>query len=102
MHVLQREAAGVGGAQAPLAVNIVGGEAGAVGLDQEATDLAAFVLIFSEDNGHVGDGSGGDPELFAVEDVLVADLAGGGGHGSGIGACARLRKAEAAELFATG
>jgi hypothetical protein len=57
MHVLQREAAGVGGAQAPLAVNIVRGEAGAIGFDQETTDLAPFVLILGKDHGHVGDGS---------------------------------------------
>ncbi len=47
VHVLKREAAGEGGAEAPLAVHFGGGEAGAVGLNQEAADPvapAAFVL----------------------------------------------------------
>jgi hypothetical protein len=59
VHVLQREAAGVGGAQAPLAVDIVGGEAGAIGLDEEAADILVLPpssSIFGPDNGHVGDG----------------------------------------------
>jgi len=41
-------------------VNIVGGKAGAVGLDQESANLTALILDFGKDNGHVGDGSGGD------------------------------------------
>ena len=72
VDVLQREAAGDGGAQAPLAVDFVGGEAGAIGLDEEAADAIVFVFDLGPDDGDVGDGAGGDPHLFAVEDVLVA------------------------------
>ena len=57
---------------------------------------------FGPDDGHVGDGAGGDPHLFAVEDVLIAGLAGGGGHPAGIGSEAGLGEAEAAEFFAGG
>ena len=56
MHVLKREAAGGGGAQAPLAVDFRGGEAGAVGLDQKASNrFVAFALAidFGPDDGYV-------------------------------------------------
>ncbi len=36
MDILQGEAAGDGGAKAPLAVHLVGGKAGALGFDEEA------------------------------------------------------------------
>ena len=87
------------GAQAPLAVDIVGGKAGAIGLDKKSANPAAFILNLGKDNGHIGDGSRGDPHFFAVENVLVAYLAGRGGHGAGIGAGARLGEPEAAEFF---
>ncbi len=102
MHVLQGEAAGDGGAQGPLAVDFVGAEAGAVGLDKEAADLIVFVLDLGPDDGDVCDVAGRDPHLFAIEDVLVAGFAGGGGHAAGIGPEAGLGEAEAAELFAFG
>ena len=38
VDVLQREARRDRGAQRPFAVDVVGGEAGAVGLDEEAAD----------------------------------------------------------------
>jgi len=84
MHVLQGQAAGYGGAQAPLAVDIEGAEAGAAGFDEEAAHAIRFVLDLGPDDGHVGDGAGGDPHFFAIEDVLISGLAGGGGHPSWI------------------
>jgi hypothetical protein len=82
-------------------VDIVGAEAGAVGFDQEAADFV-FFFDLGPDDGDVGDGAGGDPHLFAVEDVFVAVFAGAGGHAAGVGAEAGLGEAEAAELFAGG
>ena len=102
VHILEREAAGDGGAQAPLAVHFVGAEAGAVGFDKEAADAIVFVFNLGPDDGDVGDVAGGDPHLFAVENVLVAGLARGGGHAAGIRAEAGLGEAEAAELLAAG
>ena len=83
-------------------MDVFGGEAGTVGFDEEAADFAVFVFDFCPDDGHVGDGAGGDPHLFAVEDVLVGGFARGGGHAAGVGAEAGLGEAEAAELFAFG
>ena len=101
MDILQREAAGDGGAQAPFAVDFVGAEAGAVGFDKEAADDLDVVFIFDlgPDDGDVGDVAGGDPHFFAIENVLFAGFAGGGGHAAGIRAEAGLGQAEAAELF---
>ncbi len=78
------KAAGDGGAQAPLAVNLVGAEAGAVCLDQESADAIVFVFDLGPDDGDVGEIAGGDPHLFAVENVFIAGLARGGGHAAGI------------------
>ena len=102
VHVLQREAAGDGSAQRPLAVNFEGAEAGAVGFHQESADALVFVFHLGPDDGDVGDVAGGDPHLFAVEDVFVAGLAGGGGHAAGVRSEAGLGESEAAELFAAG
>ena len=77
-------------------------EAGAVGLDQEAPHAVVFIFDLGPDHGDVGDVAGGDPHLFAVENVLVAGFAGGGGHAAGIGAEAGLGQAEAAQLLAAG
>ena len=75
-------------------------ETGAVGFDQEAADLVVFVLDLGPDDGDVGDGAGGDPHFFAVEDVFVAVFAGAGAHAAGVGAEVGFGEAEAAELFA--
>ena len=100
MHVLQRQARGHRGAQRPLAVNVVGLEAGTVGFDEESADPVVFVFDLGPDDGDVGDGAGGDPHLLAVEDVFVADFLGAGAHAAGIGAEVGFGQAEAAELFA--
>ena len=73
-----------------------GAEAGAVGLDQEAANFVVFVFDFGPDDGYVGDGAGGDPHFFAVEDVFVADFFGAGAHAAGVGAEIGLGEAEAA------
>ena len=64
--------------------------------------MSFFVLYLGPDDGDVGDGAGGDPHLFAVEHVLVADFAGAGAHAAGVGAEVGLGEAEAAELLAGG
>jgi hypothetical protein len=100
VHVYEREAAGDGGAEGPFAVDIFGGEAGAICFDEEAADAIVLVFNFGPDDSDVGDGAGGDPHLFAVENVAVAGFAGGSGHAAGVGAEAGFGEAEAAELFA--
>ena len=100
-HVLQREAGGDGGAERPLAVDVLGGEAGAVGFDEEAADaflcwVGGGVFYLGPDDGYVGDAAGGDPHLFAVEDVVVAVFAGAGAHAAGVGAEVGFGEAEAA------
>ena len=82
-------------------MDVLGGEAGAVGFDEEAADtfFAGFgvgVFDFGPDDGYVGDGAGGDPHLFAVEDVVVAVFAGAGAHAAGVGAEVGFGEAEAA------
>src|SRR6185312_3208084 len=67
VYVLQRESGGDGGAERPLAVNVLGFEAGAVGFYQEAADFAVVLVAFGPDYGNIGDGAGGDPHLLAVE-----------------------------------
>ena len=84
MDILEGEAAGYGGAKAPLAVDLIGGKAGAIGFDEEAADTIVFIFDFGPDHGDVGDVAGGNPHLFAVEDVFVAYLAGGCGHAAGV------------------
>src|ERR1019366_939022 len=91
-----------GGAQAPFAVYFVGFEAGAIGLDEGATDEIVLVFNLRPDHGDVGNVARGDPHLFAVEDVFVADFAGGGCHAAGVGAEAGFGQSEAAEFFAFG
>jgi hypothetical protein len=70
-------------------VDVFGGKAGAVGLNQEAADgLVSGGIVFGRnlgpDDGDVSDGAGGDPHFFAVEDVLITGFAGSGCHASGI------------------
>ena len=83
-------------------MHFVGAEAGAVGFDQESADTVVFVFDLGPDHGDVGDVAGGDPHLFAVEDVFVAGLAGGGGHASGVRSEAGFGEPEAAQFFAAG
>ncbi len=59
-------------------------EAGAVGLDQEAAYFVVLIFNFCPDHSDVGDGAGGDPHLFAVENVFIARLFGTGFHSAGI------------------
>ena len=99
----KRQAAGDGGAQAPLAVDFVGGKPGrSVSTRKPRTIVFVFIFDFGPDDGHIGDVAGGDPHFFAVEDVLIAGFAGGGGHAAGVGAEAGLGQPEAAQLFAAG
>jgi len=53
-------------------------------LSTENRAPVVLLLDLGPDDGHIGDVAGGDPHLFAVEDVLIAQLAGGGGHAAGV------------------
>src|SRR5438874_2570800 len=86
-----------------VCVDVVRGEAGQVGFDEEAENRRLNrrrLVEFGPDDGGVGDGAGSDPHLLAVEDVAAVDLAGTGAHAAGVGAEAGLGETEAAELLA--
>ena len=88
-------------------MDVAGGEAGTVGLDEEASDAPLLlrdggIFDLGPDDGDIGDAAGGDPHLFAVQDVVVTIFAGASAHTAGIGAKVWLGEAEAAELFAGG
>ncbi len=100
MNVLQRQARRNRSAQRPLAVNVISLEAGTIGFDQEAANLVVFIFDLSPDHGDVGDGSGSDPHLFAVQDVLFANLRRPRPHAARIRSEVRFSQSEAAKLFA--
>ena len=101
-HILHGEAGGDGGAQRPFAVDIVGAEAGQFGVDEKSADATVFVIDLGPDDGHVGEGSAGDPHFFAVQDVVAAIFFGAGAHAAGVGTEVGLGEAEAAEFFSCG
>src|SRR5262249_15482457 len=85
---------GNGGAQRPFAMNVPGLETLGALLDEKAADFVVFT--FGPDHGDVGDGAGGDPHFFAVEDVAAAFFDGTGEHAAGVRAELRLGEAKAA------
>ena len=80
-------------------MNVVGFETLAIGLDEEATNLVVFVFHLGPYHGNVGDRTGGDPHLLAVQHVLIADFPGARAHAAGVRTEARLGQSKAAELF---
>jgi len=93
------EAGGEGGAHGELAVEVGGGEARGVALEEEAVDAVGSA---GEDDGEVGDAAVGDPGFFAVEDEVIAVGGGGGGHAGGVGTEAGFGEAEGADEAARG
>ena len=77
-------------------MDILRGETGSIFFNQESANLVVFVFNFRPDHGDVGDGTGSDPHLLAVEDVFVANFARARLHAAGVRAEARLRQPEAA------
>jgi hypothetical protein len=71
-------------------------------LDQESRDAAraGIGIGLAVDHEHIGAGAIGDPELAAVEDVAVALPLGLELHGHDVGARARLRHGERADVLA--
>ena len=90
----EREAGRDGSAHGPFAVNVGCGEARRTALDQEAPDA---VVGARPDHGDVGDGTVGDPGLFAVEYPAGAVAHGAGAHAGGVGAEIGFGEAEAAD-----
>src|SRR5580704_11017988 len=80
-------------------MDLVCAKAGAIGFNEEPADTAVFVVHPGPDYGDVGDVAGCNPHFFAVQNVLIADLARGGGHAAGIRSETWLGESKAAELF---
>src|SRR5580704_6263406 len=80
-------------------MNVFRAESRAVGLNQKSADFIVFVLHLGPDHGDIGDRAGGDPHLFAIEDVFFANFAGAGAHAARIRTEVRLSKAKAAEFL---
>ena len=66
-------------------------------LDDEPTD---HTVEFGPNNGHIGDGSVGDPHFGTVQEIVVALVFCFGDHVAGVGAVVGLGKAETADPFA--
>ena len=79
-------------------MDVEGGEAGRPALHQIAADLA--IVALGPHHRHLRHRAIGDPQLGAVQHVLVALLDGARGHGAGVGAVIGLGKSEAAEGLA--
>jgi hypothetical protein len=75
-------------------VHLLGLEAGAIGLDEEAVDLVLEPRPHDRD---LRDVAVRDPALHAVEHVAAVALARGGAHAGGIRAEVGLGQAEAAD-----
>jgi len=98
VHVLQRKSRSHRCAQGPLAMNVVGLEAGASvstrirGCDRSRSRLGP-------DDGDVGDGARGDPHLSPLMTYSLPTFLARVRHAAGIRSEIRLSQAEAAELF---
>ena len=93
---------GVGGAQAELAVDLLGREAVGVGRDEEAGEPAMGLLGvgLGEDERDLGDVAERDPHLLAADPPAAVDLLGPGAHRGGVRAGVGLGQAEAPERLA--
>src|SRR6202795_3620977 len=87
-------------------MNVASLESRTVGLDQKSAYAIRFLgtpsvgTNLSPDHRHVGDRAGGDPHLFAVQDILFANLLCARSHAARIRSEVRFSQSEAAELFA--
>src|SRR6266571_6752007 len=85
-------------------MHVVRRESGAIRLDQKAANTPisrnnALLFHLRPDYGDVGQAARSDPHLFAVENIVIAILAGAGPHTARVRAEIRLRQTEAAQLF---
>ena len=85
--VVEEKFAGGRGADAELVFLLADRKAGRIALDEEGGDalVAGAGIDGGEDDEEAGFGGVGDPELAAVEEVVVAVGARGGGEGEGVG-----------------
>src|SRR5262249_15482075 len=81
---------------------VLRGEAGAIGLDDKAANLALMLVALSPDDCNVGDGSRGDPHLLAIKDVFVTFARSTGFHSPGVRTESWLGETETADLFSLG
>src|SRR3954469_13831612 len=102
LYLVEGDFSGVGGAQAELAVDLLGGEALAVGRDDEAGEPAVLLLRvgLGEDQGKVRDVAEADPHLLAADRPAVLGLGRAGPEVGGVGAGVGLGQPEAAEALA--
>src|SRR5207247_1486590 len=84
-----------GGAHGELAVDVEGREARGAALHEIAADLA--VVALGPHHRHLRHRAVGDPELGAVEHILVALLHRARGHGARVRAVIRFGESEAAQ-----
>src|SRR5436190_156235 len=81
-------------------MHILRGEAGTIGFNDEATNLAIVFIALCPNDCDVGNGSRGDPHLFAIQDVFVTSARSTGFHATGVGSESRFSKSEATDFFA--
>src|SRR6266478_7167624 len=91
-------------------MNVAGRKSRTVGLDQKSAYAIRFIVRFirpsifrtdlGPDHRHVSDRAGGDPHLFAVQDILFAHFLRTCPHAARIRSEVRFSQSEAAELFA--
>src|SRR5690554_2809620 len=100
--VFKHQFAGVGAAHAEFVEFLVAAEAGVVAFYDEGGDAfgAAFRVGFGVDDVGVGVWPVGDPHFVAVEDVVVAFVAGVEFHGDDVGAGVGFRHGQGADVFA--
>ena len=96
----ERDRRGHRGAQPQLLLRPADLDAGRGGVDDEGGDtaLAGGGIGLRHDDERPGDSRVGDPDLGAVEDIVVAVPAGGRQHRPGVAPRAGLGQAEAPEL----
>ena len=102
LAILKHDFAGVGAAHAELVELLAGRETRKRLLDDEGGDAAGAggAVGLGIDHERVGDRPVGDPHLRAVENVAVALLVGAGAHRHHVGAGARLRHRQRADMLA--
>src|SRR5438270_11894202 len=81
-------------------MNVVGLKSGAVGLNQEATNLVVLIFDLRPNDGYVGDRPGRDPHFLAVDYVFVAHFFRASAHEARNRTEVGFSQTEAAKLFA--
>ena len=102
LDLVERDLGGVGGAQAELAVDLLGGEAVALGRDRKQARPRCFLLGvgLGEDQRDLGEVAERDPHLLAADRPAGVGLRRPGAKVGSVGAGVGLGQPEAAERLA--